>query len=95
SGSRDLGTPAVRAVVALAWLPVARISGQPDPSFALRSDVGLSVAPHGSPLSFTLGYRVERFHFSQSAVRSEQFETLTLSIGVRAQRVDGRWRLGG
>ena len=95
SGSRDLGTPAVRAVVALAWLPVARISGQPDPSFALRSDVGLSVAPHGSPLSFTLGYRVERFHFSRSAVRSEQFEALTVSAGVRAQRVDGRWRLGG
>ena len=95
SGSRDLGTPAVRAVVAFAWLPVARISGQPDPSFALRSDVGLSVAPHGSPLTFTLGYRVERFHFSRSAVRSEQFEALTVSAGVRAQRVDGRWRLGG
>jgi hypothetical protein len=95
SGSRDLGTPAVRAVAALALLPVAKIGGQPDPSVALRSDVGLSVAPRGSPLAFTLGYRVERFHFSQSAVRSEQFETLTLSIGVRAQRVDGRWRLGG
>ena len=94
SGSRDLG-PAVRAVAALAWLPVAGMSGQPDPSFALRSDVGLSVAPHGSPLTFTLGYRVERFHFSRSAGRSEQFEALTLSAGVRAQRVDGRWRLGG
>jgi len=51
--------------------------------------------PQGSPLTFTLGYRVERFHFSRSAVRSEQFEALTLSAGVRAQRVDGRWRLGG
>jgi hypothetical protein len=95
AGSRDLGTPAVRAVAALAWLSVAKIGGEPDPSFALRSDVGLSVAPQGSPLAFTLGYRVERFHFSQSARRSEQFEALTFSAGVRARRVGGRWTLGG
>ena len=95
AGSRDLGTPAVRAVVGLTWLPVVRVSGQEAPTFALRSDVGLSVAPSRFPLAFTLEYRVERFRFSKSAVRSEQFEALTLSVGVRARRVGGRWTLGG
>jgi hypothetical protein len=95
AGSRDLGTPAVRAAVGLTWLPVVRVRGQEAPTFALRSDVGLSVAPIRFPLAFTLGYRVERFRFSKSAIRSEQFEALTLSVGVRARRVAGRWTLGG
>jgi len=95
AGSRDLGTPAVRAAVGLTWLPVVRVSGQEAPTFALRSDVGLSVAPSRFPLAFTLRYRVERFRFSKSAIRSEQFEALALSVGVRARRVAGRWTLGG
>jgi len=95
AGSRDLGTPAVRAVVGLTWLPVVRVGGQEASTFALRSDVGLSVAPSRFPLAFTLGYRVERFRYSTSAARSEQFEALTLSVGVRARRVGGRWTLGG
>lgn len=82
AGCRDLGTPAVRAVAGFAWLPVVKIGGQEAPTFALRSDVGLSVAPTGSPLAFTLAYRVERFRFAKSAARSEQFEALTLSVGV-------------
>ena len=94
AGSRDLGTPGVRAVVGLTWLPVVKVGGQGAPTSALRGNVGLSVAPSRFPLAFTLGYRVERFRFSESAARSEQFEALTLSVGVRARRVGGRWTLG-
>ena len=95
AGSRDLGTPAVRAVVGLTWLPVVKIGRQESPTFALRGDVGLSVAPRRFPLAFTLGYRVERFRYSRSTGRSEQFEALTLSVGVRARRVGGRWMVDG
>jgi len=93
SGHRDLGTPAVRAVVTLAWLPVVKITNQEAPTFALRSDVGLFVTPGRFPLDFALAYRVERFHFSAAAARSEQFEAFTLSVGVQARRRAGGWTL--
>lgn len=95
SGSRDLGTPAVRALIGLTWLPVVKVGGQESPTFAVRGDVGLSVVPKQFPLAFTLGYRVKRFRFSKSTARSEQFEALTLSVGIRARRMGGRWTLGG
>lgn len=93
--SRDLGTPAVRAFASLAYLPIVRVSQQERPTFALRSRVGISLVPNKFPIAFMLGYRVERFGFPEAAVRSEQFEALTLSVGVRARRLGGRWRLGG
>jgi len=94
-GSRDLGTPVVRASASLAYLQVLSGSEQALPDFGLGSDVSLAVAPPRFPLAFSLGYRVERFQFPQSAGRSEQFETLTLSVGLRVRRLDGRWVLGG
>ena len=94
-GSRDLGTPVVRAGASFAYLHVLSGTEQAPPNFGLGSDVSISVAPLRFPLAFSLGYRVERFHFLKSAGRSEQFETLTLSVGLRARRLDGRWAFGG
>jgi hypothetical protein len=94
-GSRDLGTPVVRASASLAYLHVLSGTEQALPTFGLGSDVYISVAPPRFPLAFSLGYRVEQFRFPPSVGRSEQFEMLTLSVGVRVRRLAGRWALGG
>ena len=88
AASRELGTPAVRAFASLLYFPMVSVSHQETPSFALGSDVGIAVAPSNLPLVVTLSYRIERFSFPEAAARSEQFEALTLSLGVRR-------RLGG
>ena len=93
--SRDLGTPAVRAFASLLYFPLVSVSHQERPRFALGSDVGIAVAPSQLPLAVALSYRIERFSFPEAAARSEQFEALTLSVGVRARRHAGRWTLGG
>ncbi len=95
TASSDVGTPAVRAFARLAYLPVVGIDAQENPSFAFGSDVGISVAPSRSPLTVSLSYRIERFQFPSATGRSEQFEALSLSVGVRAWRHGGRWTLGG
>lgn len=95
AASRDLGTPAVRAFASLLYFPMVSVSQQERPSFALGSDVGIALAPSKLPLAVTLSYRIERFGFRKAAARSEQFEALTLSLGVRARRHAGRWTLGG
>jgi len=92
--SRDLGTPAVRAFASLLYFPMVSVSHQERPTFALGSDVGIALAPSKLPLAVMLSYRIERFRFAATA-RSEQFEALTLSVGVRARRHAGRWRFGG
>jgi hypothetical protein len=94
TGSHDLGNPAVHGFASVAYLPIlSAAGGEPRPTGGLGSEVGLAVAPDRFPLAFALGYRVERFFFSQSAARAEQFEALTLSAGVRARRHAGRWAL--
>jgi hypothetical protein len=95
TGTRDVGTPAVRAFASLAYLPVVTIRAQENPTFAFASDVGIFVAPNRSPLTVSLSYRIERFRFPSATRRSEQFEALSLSAGVRAWRHGGRWKLGG
>lgn len=95
AASRELGTPVVRAFASLEYLPVVTLSTQAQPDFAFASDVGIALAPDGFPLACVLSYRVERFRFPAAAQRSEQFETLTLSAGVRVRRLGGRWTLGG
>ena len=95
TATRDVGTPAVRAFASLAYLPLVGIRAQKSPTFAFASNVGISVAPHRSPLTVSLSYRIERFRFSSATGRSEQFEALSLSAGVRAWRHAGRWTLGG
>jgi len=96
TGSHDLGNPAVHGFASVAYLPIlSATGGEPRPTGGLGSEVGLAVAPDRFPLAFALGYRVERFFFSQSAARSEQFEALTLSAGVRVRRHARRWALSG
>jgi hypothetical protein len=95
TASRDVGQRSIRAFASLAYLPVVSIRAQENPTFAFASDVGISVAPSRSPLTVLLSYRVERFLFSSATSRSEQFEALSLSAGVRAWRHGGRWTLGG
>lgn len=95
AASRDLGTPAVRAFANLLYFPTVSVSHQERPSFAFGSDVGIALAPSKLPLAVVVSYRIERFSFPETAARSEQFEALTLSVGVRAWRHAGRWTLGG
>jgi len=95
AASRDLGTPAVRGFASLLYFPMARVSHQESPRFSLGSDVGIALAPSKLPIAVRLSYRIERFRFPEAAARSEQFEALTLSLGVRARRHAGRWTLGG
>lgn len=94
TASRDLGTPTVNAVATLAYLPLVNLGTQGRSSFGVSSEVGLTVAPRRLPVAFLVSYRVERFSFLNLA-RREQFEALTLSIGLVARRVRGRWTLGG
>ena len=95
TASRDLGISAVRGFASLAYLPVLSVTNQQRPTFGLGSDVGLSLAPNRFPLSFLLSYRIQRFSFPAAAARSEQFEALTFSVGVRARRRPGGWTLRG
>jgi len=95
TASHDLGSPAVRAFASLLYFPMVRVSQQARPTFALGSDVGIAVVPSKFPLACALSYRIERVTFPDVAGRSEQFEALTLSLGVRARRYGGRWTLGG
>ena len=95
AASRELGTPAVHAYARLLYFPMVSVSNLEGPSVALGSDVGIALAPSTLPLVVTLGYRIERFSFPEAVARSEQFEALTLSLGVRARRHAGRWTLGG
>jgi hypothetical protein len=92
--ARDLGTRAVRAYASVAYLSAVTVSGQRRPTFAVGSDVGLVVTPDRVPIALLLTYRIERFHFPGATARSEQFEALTVSLGVRARRDGGRWTLG-
>jgi len=94
SVSRDLGTPSVHAVATLAYLPIVNVTSQPRATFAISSDVGVAIAPRRSPMALRVSYRVERFSFFKLG-RSEQFEVLTLSVGLRVRRADGRWTVGG
>ena len=86
AASRDLGTSAVRAFASLLYFPMVRVSHQEPPSLALGSDVGIALAPSKLPLVVALSYRIERFRFPEADARSEQFEALTLSVGVRVRR---------
>lgn len=90
TASRDLGTPAVRAFASIEYLPIIELSTQAQPDFGFASDVGIALAPEGLPIAGLLGYRVERFTFPSATARSEQFEALTLSVGVRLRRLNGR-----
>jgi hypothetical protein len=93
--SRDLGLRGVRAYATFAYLPVVNVTGQARRISGWGTDVGISVAPERAPVFCELGYRIERFSFPRTAGRSEQFETLTLSVGVRLRRLGGRWRVRG
>jgi len=95
TASHALGTPALRAFATLAYLPVVSVSGQRRPASAVGSDVGIAFEPGRSPIIARLDYRIERFSFPPIAERSEQFEAVTVSVGVRVQRQRGRWTLGG
>lgn len=91
--SRELGLPGVRAHAGFAYLPVVNVTEQARRISAWGTDVGISIASEQAPVFFGLEYRLERFSFPQIARRSEQFEALTFSVGVRVRRLNGRWRV--
>jgi hypothetical protein len=94
AGRLDLGTPLVRAVGALTYLPLVTVSGEPNPRFGIAVDFALTATPRRSPLEITAGYRIEKFAFPFGSDRAEQFEALILSVGLRMERREGRWGLG-
>lgn len=91
--SRGLGTSGVNAFARLGYMPVIHVT-EADATTGWTSEVGLSVAPEASSVLVRFGYRVERFGFPQAARRSQQFDLLTLTVGVRARRLGGRWTIG-
>jgi len=93
--THDLGTSAVHAFAHVAYLPLVTISDGAEPTFGVGSDVGMSISPGRIPLVIRLAYQIQLFHFPAGIDRSEQFEAFALSVGVRASRLEGRWRLGG
>ncbi len=92
---RKLGSPGILASAGLMYSPVAHVTTIDDPTLALSADVGISFATEAFPLLIGLNYRTERYRFPSAAGRSEQYETLTLVVGLAAQRQRGRWTLGG
>ena len=92
---RELGGPGVRASAGLVYSPVAHVTAIEDPTLALSADVGISLAPEAFPLLIGLNYRTERYRFPSAAGRSEQFEALTLVVGLGVRRQRGRWTLRG
>ncbi len=92
TATSDLGTPAVRANISLTYIPVVSLRTQEDPTSGLGSEVAIAAAPPRLPIVIALSYRIERFHFPSVTGRSEQFESLAFSVGVKAWREDGRWR---
>ena len=94
-GFLDLGSPFVRATGGLTYMPAVTVTHGPRPLYGIAADFALTVTPRQSPLVFMTGYRIEKFIFSFADQRAEQFETLTLSLGLRMERRDGRWKLGG
>lgn len=82
--------------------PAVRVDGQdapPDVAWKkhLALLVYLALSPDGTrSRNHLMGlFWAERFSFPAATARAEQFEVLTLSVGVRVRRLDGRWRLGG
>jgi len=93
AASRALGTPALRSFLGIAYLPLVNVEGTAGSHTGLASHMGIELESPRLPLTVALTYRVERFDFSSAADRSEQFEALTASIGIRLRRFDGRWTL--
>jgi len=94
TASRNLGTPAVRVFASLAYAPMVKVSEQERPTFALGSDVGVTLLPMHFPIALQLDYRIERFDFPATSARAEQFEAFSLSVGVRMRSVGRWWNLG-
>jgi len=85
-----LGTDGSRAYARVSYLPLVKVSGEERPRFAVGTEVGIALVTNRSPITFAFSYRVERFRFEQGAARSDQFEALTLSMGARVLRFNGR-----
>lgn len=83
--SGTLGHPSLRAHVRGAYLPAVQITGiDRDPDLGLSVEAGITATFRSAPLFLRAAYRLERFDFPGGMTsRLEQFEMLTLSVGLR------------
>ncbi len=75
-----------RAVLRAGLIPLASVSGLPNPTFAVVAGTGFQVLR--GPLTGGLYFSIERYDFpsSNGAPRAEQMELLTAQVGVRFPR---------
>lgn len=92
--SRSLGLPGVRAYASGVAFPVVDVSDEANLITGWGSEVGIRMTRARMPV-LKFSYQIERFIFPALSGRSEQFEALTFSVGVRIGRIGGRWKVGG
>ena len=68
--------------------------GQDTPDVSLGTETGVSITPRGLPLTLSAMYTMERYDFPGADERREQFDRISLSVGVPLQRAAGAWSLG-
>jgi hypothetical protein len=88
--SGALGHPSLRAHMRAAYLPAVTITGIDDPDLGVSVETGITAAFTSMPVFLSAVYRLERFDFpGGSAARVEQFEMLSLSVGLHASLMGG------
>ena len=85
-----LGTPVIEGFARLSYLPLVDVTGQESPNLSYAAETGITLRPSSVPVLVSISYAIERFEFPGGA-RVEQFERLTLSVGVLVSRIGGKW----
>lgn len=90
----DLLDGAVQVFGRAAYLPWVSVDGQDSPDVSLGTETGVSLTPPGVPITLRAAYTMERYDFPGADQRREQFDRISLSIGVPVQRAAGGWGIG-
>jgi hypothetical protein len=90
----DLLDGAVQVFGRVMYLPYVDVDGQDTPDVSLGTETGVSITPRGVPISLSATYSMERYDFPGADERREQFERISLSVGIPLQRTGGGWALG-
>ncbi len=91
---QTLGTPVFEGFARISYLPLVDVTGQESPNLSYAAETGVTLRPSEVPLLISVSYAIERFEFP-GGTRVEQFERLTVSVGVLVSRIGGKWSLGG
>lgn len=90
----DLLDGAVQVFGRASYLPYVSVDGQDTPDVSLGTETGVSLTPRGFPLTLSAMYTMERYDFPGAEERREQFDRISLSVGIPLQRTGAGWALG-